>query len=50
MLGVFIISACLMTFLYASKGFTRILGAGHVLWFGLLPWLWTRDASLENGD
>ncbi len=41
-LGVFVITAGLMMFLYASRGFSRILGAGHVLWLGLLPWLWSR--------
>ncbi len=41
-LGVFAIGAGLMMFLYASRGFSRILGAGHVFWLGLLPWLWSR--------
>lgn len=39
---VFLISVCLLIVLYAFQGFTRILGAGHVLWLGLVPWLWGR--------
>ncbi len=39
---VFLLSAGLMMFLYAAKGFTRILGVGHILWLGLVPWLWSR--------
>ena len=49
-LGVFVISAGLMIFLYASTGFTRILGAGHVLWLGLVPWLWSRYESVQPDE
>lgn len=41
-LVVFLVSAGLMMLLFAAKGFTRILGAGHILWLGLVPWLWAR--------
>jgi len=46
-LGVFVISAGLMMLLYAATGFTRVLGAGHVLWLGMLPWLWSRLDSIQ---
>ncbi len=49
-LGVFVITAGLMMFLYASRGFTRILGAGHVLWLGLLPWLWSRHDLIQPDE
>lgn len=45
---VFVLSAGLMMFLFAAKGFTRILGAGHILWLGLLPWLWGRLDSIQS--
>jgi len=49
-LVVFVLSAGLMMFLYAAKGFTRILGVGHFLWLGLVPWLWARlDAVQSEG-
>lgn len=48
--GVFVISAGLMIFLYASRGFSRILGAGHVLWVGLLPWLWSRHDLIQSDE
>jgi len=44
---VFLLSAGLMMFLYAAKGFTRILGFGHILWLGLVPWLWSRLDLLQ---
>lgn len=49
-LAVFVISAGLMMALYASRGFSRILGAGHVLWLGLLPWLWSRYGLIQPDD
>jgi hypothetical protein len=49
-LGVFVISAGLLMLLYAARGFTRILGAGHFLWFALLPWLWSRQDSIPPDD
>ncbi len=41
-LVVFLASAMLMTVLTALFGFTRLLGLGHLLWFPLLYFLWTR--------
>jgi hypothetical protein len=49
-LAVFVVSAGLMMILYAARGFTRILGAGHVFWLGLLPWLWSRLDSAQPGE
>ena len=28
--------------IFASKGFVRLLGIGHIYWVPLLAWLWTR--------
>ena len=36
------LSAVLMELLTWIQGFTRLLGLGHVLWLGLVPWLVTR--------
>lgn len=47
-LGVFVLSAGMMMFLFSRYGFTRILGMGHVLWLGLLPWLWGRFESAQG--
>jgi len=41
-LGVFLAGALLMLVLTALSGFTRLLGLGHILWFPLLYFLWTR--------
>ena len=32
-------SASLMMFIFARKGFVRLLGLGHILWAPLIPWL-----------
>ena len=34
--------AVTMMAIFASKGFVRLLGIGHIYWVPLLPWLWTR--------
>ena len=41
-LGTLMVSAMLMGAITAAAGFTRLLGLGHFLWFGLLPYLWSR--------
>ena len=41
-IGVFLVGGILMMVLTALVGFTRLLGLGHVLWFPLLYFLWTR--------
>ena len=28
--------------IFASKGFVRLLGIGHIFWVPLVPWLWSR--------
>ena len=45
-LGVFLVGALLMVLLTALAGFTRLLGLGHILWFPLLYFLWTRLGEL----
>jgi hypothetical protein len=48
-LGAFLVAMTLMALLTQRWGFTRILGLGHVVWFALLPFLWTRlDTDLPN--
>lgn len=46
-LAVFMASAMLMMGLFAALGWVRLLGAGHFLWLGLVPWLWLRLDSIE---
>ena len=38
------------TAIFASKGFVRLLGIGHIFWVPLLPWLWTRLESFPPDD
>ena len=49
-LGVMVASALLMAVLAGVYGFTRILGAGHMLWLGLVPWVASRwaEAPIEE--
>ena len=52
-LGTMMASAGLMLFVFAQKGFVRLLGLGHVLWIPLILWLFGRvdfaipDTGLE---
>lgn len=39
----------IMELLTWRLGFTRLLGLGHVLWLGLVPWLVTRVSLHESG-
>ena len=48
--ATFLASAMLMTVLTASSGFTRLLGLGHILWFPLLFFLWTRLDQIPADD
>ena len=41
-LATMIASAALMMYIFAQKGFVRLLGLGHVLWIPLILWLSTR--------
>ena len=43
-------SAALMVVLTALSGFSRLLGLGHVLWFPLVAWLWTRLDGIPPDD
>ncbi len=38
-LGTMMASAVLMMFIFAHKGFVRLLGLGHILWIPLIVWL-----------
>ncbi|MDA0692803.1 MAG: hypothetical protein O3A78_11700 [Nitrospinae bacterium] len=50
-LATMMASAALMMFLFAQKGFVRLLGLGHVLWIPLILWLSARVdfASASTG-
>ncbi len=48
--GTLLASMALMTVLTAVGGFTRLLGLGHVFWFPLLYFLWTRLESIPADD
>lgn len=41
-IGVFMVSVAMMIILDAKMGFVKLLGLGHVLWLGLVPWLYFR--------
>lgn len=43
------IGGVIMELLTWRHGFTRLLGLGHVLWLGLVPWLATRVSLHESG-
>ncbi len=49
-LGTLLISMMLMTVLTALSGFTRLLGLGHIFWFPLLYFLWTRLGQIPADD
>lgn len=36
--------------IFASKGFVRLLGIGHIFWVPLLPWLWPRLDGLQQTE
>jgi hypothetical protein len=50
-LATMMASAVLMMFIFAQKGFVRLLGVGHILWIPLLLWLSVRVdfASASTG-
>ena len=41
-LAAFVAGALSQMAIFASCGFVRLLGIGHIFWVPLLPWLWTR--------
>ena len=47
-LVTFGLGGVLMEVLAWRQGFTRLLGLGHVLWLGLVPWLVTRVSLHEE--
>ncbi len=49
-LATFMPSFLLMVLVTGLTGFTRLMGAGHVLWIPLLYFLWTRLESLPPDD
>lgn len=49
-LGVFLVGASLMMILTAAQGFTRLLGLGHIFWFPLLYYVWTRLGQHPGDD
>jgi hypothetical protein len=47
-LGGLGVGAMLQMAIFARLGFVRLLGLGHVHWFVMVPWLWSRlDAVAE---
>ncbi len=49
-LAAFLASATFMTAIFATKGFVRLLGIGHIFWAPMVPWLWTRLDQVGPGD
>ncbi len=49
-LGTFLASFALMTFLTGRYGFTRILGLGHILWVPMLAFLVARLGDIPDND
>jgi hypothetical protein len=47
-LATFFVSFFLMILITGIVGFTRLMGAGHVLWFPLLYFLWIRVAEISS--
>ncbi len=49
-IGALLASMTLMTIVTARVGFTRLLGLGHIFWFPLLYFLWTRLDQIPVDD
>lgn len=49
-LAAFLAGAMLMMAIFASKGFVRLLGIGHIFWIPMVPWLWTRLDQVGLGN
>jgi hypothetical protein len=49
-LAAIVASAAFMTILAGVSGFTRLLGLGHIFWFPLLYFLWTRVDQVPADD
>ncbi|HWP67003.1 MAG TPA: hypothetical protein VNO26_13975 [Candidatus Limnocylindria bacterium] len=49
-LGAFLAAGALMNLLYATNGFNRLLGLGHVVfWTPLVVYLWRQRPELQPG-
>ena len=46
--AVFVLSALLMTAIHHAKGFVRLIGVGHFVWFPLIAWLATRLDDVDG--
>ena len=46
-LTVFVLNTLVMTAIFASKGYVRLLGLGHILWIPLVAWLLARLGQVE---
>lgn len=44
------LGAGIQTALFARLGFVRLLGAGHVPWLILVPWIWGRMDALPTSE
>ncbi len=49
-LVTFVAGTLLMTLLTSISGFSRLLGLGHILWFPLLYFLWSRLGANPAND
>jgi hypothetical protein len=49
-LAVFMMGGMFMFTMDATLGFVRLMGAGHFLWFLMLPWLYLRLPAIEDGS
>lgn len=47
-LGVFLAGGTFMSLMDYKMGFVRLLGLGHSLWLGMLPWLFFRLEHLTE--
>jgi len=46
--AVFVVSAALMAAIHHAKGFVRLIGAGHFVWFPLIAWLVPRLGAVDG--
>ena len=48
--GTFVVSFLLMVLITGVTGFTRVLGAGHILWIPMLVYLWSQLDHIPSDD
>ncbi len=46
--AVFVVSAVLMAAIHHAKGFVRLIGVGHFVWFPLIAWLVPRLGVVDG--